>query len=166
MSKRKPYRGPKYQPGIIGAGLVLSRINNRGEDNAALRDDQQVDLGNGYRLALLNLTHGTASRESWDCVVCALNIALTLAESVFQHQHEDDIVKALDGAFRANIRFRTTGNFRLDGTALNDAKFALEVHAEQLKLAHKKEILAAMATVRERIKSGHVYTSEVQNENG
>lgn len=155
----KKYRGPKFFPGTIGAGVVLNRIGARFENNNPLRDDQQTDLGNGYLLAMTNLTQGTASRESWECVVCALNCALCLAETVFDHQHEDDIVRALDGAFRANIRFRKTNNFRLDGEAMHDIQFALAIHGEQLKLAHRNEIVAALNTVRDRIDAGHVYTS-------
>lgn len=155
----KKYAGPKRS--FQGGGLLaLLRIEARAENSSPLREDQLSDLGNGYWLALTNLTQGNASEESWSCVVCALNIGLTLSETVFEFQYEQEFVDALDGAFRAKVRADRSGSkhFRLDGDALQNIKSALAIHDEQMKIAHRNEIVSSMNMVKQRIKDGNVYT--------
>lgn len=161
---KKP-RNKKYAPKrcFQGGGLLaLLRIEARAENSSPLRDDQLSDLCNGYWLAFTNLTLGNASEESWSCVVCALNIGLTLSETVFEYQYEQDFVKALDGAYRAKVRAERSNSesFRLDGEAMHSIKTALLIHDEQMQLAHRKELVAAMELVQSRIKEGNVYSVE------
>lgn len=160
MSKtKKPRKQYRPRPVANGGGLAaFARIYARGENASPLRDDQLTDLGAAYWVAMENLTSGSASEESWSCVVCSLNIAMALCESVFNGQHEEDIIAAMDGAFRAKIRSEKSGNFRLDGDAIQAINFALTLHDKQMQLAHRKEIVAALETVQRRVKEGNVYT--------
>lgn len=155
---RKKYVPKRNFPG--GGLLALLRIEARAENASPLRDDQLSDLGNGYWLAYTNLVMGNASEESWSCVVCALNIGLALDETVFDFKCEQEFVKALDGAFTAKIRAERhkSNSFRLDGQAMTDIKAALTIHDEQMRQAHRKEIVAAMELVQARIAAGNVYT--------
>lgn len=156
----KAKRTKKYRPKPVtqfGGFVALDRIGARGEAASCLRDDQQTDLGVAYWLSLENLARGSADEDHWSCVVCALNIGMALAETVVGEEYEQDFVKALDGLFRAKIRSKKSGNFRLDGEGLRDVKFALECHDAQMKLVSKRELVAAMALVRKRIDEGNVY---------
>jgi len=156
----KAKRTKKYRPKPVhqAGGLVaLEQIGARGEAASCLRDDQQTDLGVAYWLSLENLARGSADEEHWSCVVCAINIGMALAETVIGEEYEEDFVRALDGLFRAKIRSKTSGNFRLDGEALRDVKYALEAHDAQIKLVTKRELVAAMELVRKRIDEGNVY---------
>lgn len=159
---KKP-RSKKYtpKPCLIGGGLrALLKIEDRAVAASPMCDDQLTDLAGGYMLALTNLAIGNASEESWECVVCAINIGMALAETTFEGQYIDEFVTALDGLFRAKLRSAKTGNFRLDGEALQAVKIAIAVHDEQLKLAHRKEVIAALRTVQKRVAEGNVYTAE------
>lgn len=159
----KAKRKKKYHPRPVhqAGGLVaLAQIGARGELASCLRDDQQTDLGVAYWLSLENLARGSADEEHWSCVVCALNIGMALSETVIGQEYEPDFVKALDGLFRAKIRSKRTGNFRLDGDALRDVKLALEIHDAQVKEVTKAELTAALHTVRKRIDEGNVYREE------
>lgn len=161
----KAKRTKKYRPKPVhqAGGLVaLAQIGARGEASACLRGDQQTDLGVAYWLSLENLARGSADEEHWSCVVCALNIGMALAETVIGEEYEQDFVKALDGLFRAKIRSKTSGNFRLDGEGLRDVKYALECHDAQIKLVSKRELVTAMALVRKRIDEGNVYREECE----
>lgn len=156
----KPKRTKKYRPKPVhqAGGLVaLEQIGARGEAASCLRDDQQTDLGVAYWLSLENLARGSADEEHWSCVVCAINIGMALAETVIGEEYEEDFVRALDGLFRAKIRSKRTGNFRLDGEALRDVKHAMTVHDEQMKHVTKREFCDAMALVQKRIAEGNVY---------
>lgn len=164
MSKPKPKRNKKYQPraprpnqqfgGLTAAAMAYAR----GENAAPLRQDQATDIGVAYWLAYENLRAGSASEESWSILSCALNVALVLAETGIGADHEQDLVLALDGAFRAKLRSEKSNNFRLDGDALRDIEHALKVHDAQMQLATRAEVSAAMNTIHKRMAAGNVYT--------
>lgn len=156
-------RNKKYRPKPVhmAGGLVaLAHVGARGEAAACLRPDQQTDLGAAYWLSIDNLACGSADEEHWSCVVCATNIGMALSETVLGAEYEEDFVRALDGLFRAKIRSKTSGNFRLDGEALRDVKYCLSIHDEQIKQVSKRELVTAMELVRARINDGNVYTDD------
>lgn len=165
MSKQKPKRNKAYKPKRIfpGGGLsALLRIEDRAIVNSPLNDDQQTDLNSAYWMAFTNMTVGNASEESWSCMVCALNIGMALCEAGIGAEYEQDFVAALDGAFRVKVRSTKTGSFRLDGEAIQAIKHALAIHDEQVRIAQRGEIVAALHTVRARIDAGNVYTMEAE----
>jgi hypothetical protein len=85
---------------------------------------------------------------------------MALAEAGIGEEYEQDIVKALDGAFRAKIRSGKSGSFRLDGEALQAIELALRVHDQQMEIATRAEITEAMTLVARRIEEGNVYTAQ------
>lgn len=156
---KKP-RHKKYVPKPVarhGGLIAIAMAHARGQDAAPLRHDQLSDLGIAYWISLDNLRAGDANEECWSCVTCALNIGMVLSERGIGPEHEQAFVHALDGAFRAKRRSARTGNFRLDGQALTDIEAAFHIHDQQMTLATRAEIGAAMATVRQRIDAGNVY---------
>jgi len=160
MKKR---RDKKYvpKPALPGGGLhALVRLQIRHEDNSPLTKEQLGDLGLAYHLSLDGLLYGEADEENWSCVVCSINIATALAEMGIGENCEDDFVRALDGLFRAKIRSKRTGSFRLDGDAIQDVKAALALHDQQMQVATKYAVMEALRTVQLRVKEGNVYTME------
>lgn len=156
---KKP-RNKKYRPRPVapaGGLIAIDRCFARGQSAAPLAADQLADLGLAYWLSLEQLRTGDATEEAWSCVVAALNIAMALAEADIGAEHEQAIVRALDGAFRAKVRSGKTGNFRLDGDAMRDIEAALTVHDGQMELATQGETVAALQLVRRRIDEGNVY---------
>lgn len=160
MTKPKKPRNKKYQPKPVAqhGGLVaIAMCHARGENASTLKPDQVTDLGVAYWLSFENLRAGDANEESWSCVACALNVALVLSEKGIGAEHEQQLVAALDGTFRAKIRSAKTGNFRLDGDALRDIEIALQIHDQQMAIAKRWEITAAMNTIYKRLNDGNVY---------
>ena len=160
MSRQKPARNKKYspRPAHIGGGLhAVALCHARFENKSPLHGSQLTDLGAAYWLAFDGPTSGRASEEQWSCVVCALNIALTLAEVGIGAECEPDIVLAMDGAYRAKIRSARTGNYRLDGDAMTAITTALHWHDQQMQVARRSEVVAALATVQRRVQQGNVY---------
>lgn len=156
---KKP-RNKKYRPRPVaqaGDLIAIDRCIARGQSAAPLAADQLADLGLAYWLSLEQLRTGDATEEAWSCVVAALNIAMALAETDIGAEHEQAIVRALDGAFRAKVRSAKTGNFRLDGDAMRDIEAALTIHDGQMELATQGETVAALQLVRRRIDEGNVY---------
>lgn len=162
MKRRtKKYSGPKRN--FSGGGLLaLLKVDARGIDASPLREDQISDLGRNYWLSFTNLTQGSASFESWENCVGSLNMGLVLAEKVFDGQGEQEIVAALDGLFKAKLRGDKTGRYRLDGEGIQAVREALELHDQQMKLAHRREIVDSIATVKKRVAEGNVYQVQAQ----
>jgi hypothetical protein len=159
MSTKKP-RNKKYRPKPVaqhGGLLAIAMCHARGENASTLKSDQVTDLGVAYWLSFENLRAGDANEESWSCVSCALNVALILAEKDIGAEYEADIVKALDGLFRAQVRSQRAGNWRLDGDALRDVERALQVHDQQMQIAKRWEVTEAMNTIYKRLAAGNVY---------
>lgn len=153
-------RNKKYKPKPIhshGGLVAVANAMARGEAASCLRPDQQTDLGAAYWLSIDNLAIGSADEEHWSCVVCATNIGMALSETIIGAEYEPDFVRALDGLFRAKVRSKKSGNFRLDGEALRDVKYVMEIHDEQLRHVSKRELVTAMELVRQRINDGNVY---------
>lgn len=159
MSKsKKPRKKYKPKPVAQHGGLVaIAMCHARGENASKLKDDQLTDLGVAYWLSFENLRAGDANEESWSCVACALNVALVLCEKGIGAEYEQQLVAALDGTFRAKIRSTKTGKFRLDGDALRDIETALQIHDQQMEIAKRWEVTAAMNTIYKRLADGNVY---------
>lgn len=160
MSKPKKPRNKRYVPRPVSTGGGLTAIVNihqRGAEASPLNAEQLADLGLAYWLSLEQLRTGDASEEAWSCMVCALNVGLVLAELGVGAEYEEDLVLALDGAFRAKVRSAKTGTFRLDGEAMRDIEHGLSVHDAQMEAATRAQVTEAMRTVRKRIDQGNVY---------
>lgn len=160
MTKPKKPRNKKYTPKPVArhGGLVaIAMCHARGENASTLNDSQTTDLGLAYWLSFENLRSGDANEESWSCIACALNIGMVLCEQGIGAEHDQLIVRALDGTFRAKIRSKKSGNFRLDGEALRDIEEALQVHDQQMAIAKRWEVTRALNTVRAREAVGNVY---------
>jgi hypothetical protein len=156
---KKP-RNKKYRPKPVaqhGGLIAIAMCHARGENASTLKSDQVTDLGVAYWLSFENLRSGDANEESWSCVSCALNVALVLCEKGIGAEYEQDLVKALDGLFRAQMRSKRAGNWRLDGEALRDVERALQVHDQQMQIAKRWEVTDAMNTIYKRLATGNVY---------
>lgn len=164
MTKPKKPRNKVYRPRPVtqhGGLVAIAMCHARGENASTLKDDQLSDLGLAYWLSFDNLRAGDANEEAWSCVACALNVGLILAEKGIGAEHEQTLMTALDGTFRAKIRSAKTGNFRLDGEALRDIETALQIHDQQMAIAKRWEVTEAMKTIYKRLAEGNVYRAAV-----
>jgi hypothetical protein len=160
MTKPRKPRNKAYKPKPVtqhGGLVAIAMCHARGENASVLKADQVTDIGVAYWLSFENLRVGTANEESWSCLACALNVGMVLAEKGIGAEYEPDIVRALDGLFRAKIRSKKSGNFRLDGEALRDIEHALQIHDQQMAISKRWEVTEAMNTIYKRLADGNVY---------
>lgn len=122
-----------------------------------INDLAYTELGIANHGALKSMVAGTGTEDDWNTVVCCLNTALVLCENDIGKEYEQDVVKALDGAFRAKLRADKTGKWGFDGPALNAINYAFELHDEQMKIATQMEVVAALIEVKRRVDAGIVY---------
>jgi hypothetical protein len=152
--------GKRYVPRPINpnGGLgIIAAFNVAIEDNQPLDPHAMTDLGIAYWASFHVLLHGRSLEENWCTLVCALNVALVLAERGHGKEFEPYIITALDGAFRCKMRADRLHVWRLDGAAITAIREALEVHDEQVQLATKEDLRLALQEVRDRINGGNVY---------
>lgn len=160
MTKPRKLRSKKYSPkpvALHGGLIAIAKCHARGQDASPLKADQTTDIGLAYWLSFENLRTGAATEEAWSCIACALNVGMVLSEKDIGKAYEPLLVKALDGLFRAQVRSKKAGNWRLDGEALRDVEEALQVHDQQMAIATRAEVTAAMNTIHARLAAGNVY---------
>ncbi|MDR5801181.1 hypothetical protein [Caballeronia sp. LZ001] len=118
---------------------------------------QTTDLGIAYHVALDEMLKGRGNEEHWSTVVCALNITLVLTERGYGAAFMPTAKAALDGAVRARDRARKCGKWGFDGDAISDVRYAIALHDEQMRVATKAVVLAALAEVHRRIDAGEAF---------
>lgn len=154
--KRNKRYAPKYDSNNGNAARVLQLLQSV-DNSMPIPPLRMTDLGIAFWAAFHQMLHGSAREEDWTTVTVSLNVALILAEKIFQNDHVPYIVKALDGAMRSKLRAKGLNVWRYDGTAICAIREALEIHDEQIKIATQAEIHAAFNEVLRRRLTGHVY---------
>ncbi|MGB6054630.1 MAG: hypothetical protein WBG17_05260 [Burkholderiaceae bacterium] len=153
--RRKQHRPRRIDP--AGGLSVFLRMQDRAENARPIGNDARTDLQLAYWISFHAMTQGASSEEHWSVVAVSLNVALILTEHGFGREYEPYVIKALDAAFRAHQRGQRTGAWRYDGEGINAVRDALELHDEQLALATKDQVRAALAEVNRRVDAGDVY---------
>jgi hypothetical protein len=155
-------RHRKHQPVLAMSGLdLLAAKRAAAQDALPITEEDQTDLSLAYRLSFEMMLTGDSTEEHWSTVVCSLNTALVLAERTAGTNHEEYLVRALDGAWRARERAQKTGVWRFDGPAINDIRIAFEIHEEQIQFCNRQQIRAALQEVSDRIVRGNTYREVV-----
>lgn len=162
VNAKKPRR--KYKKNGALTRLVQSRLSAEQRQlllerirTEPIPGSQQSDINVAYTVSLKNLVEGGGTDYDWANVVVSLNIAMILVEAGLGPEYEDDIVAALDGMFRMQLRAKRFGKWIFDGTALQAVNRALEVHEAQLELATHQQVIDAKQVMHQRISSGNVY---------
>ncbi|MEM5371336.1 hypothetical protein V4C53_35625 [Paraburkholderia azotifigens] len=149
-ANKKPRR--KYRPRAANVLSAFDAISRK----LPMNNGQRLDLGIAYHVALDEMIHGRGTEVHWSTVVCALNIALLLAEQGYGANHLGIIKAALDGAVRSRKRAELIGRWGFDGDALVDVKIALETHDSQMAIVSQAEIRAVLSEMHKRIDNGNV----------
>lgn len=153
--RRKAYR-PRPVSGIGGIAAIAKR-----QDAQALQVPMDLDQVTGiecsYRMAFEQMTHGAATEENWAMVTFSLNMAIVLADQGLGKEYAAKIAAALEGANRARLRGAKTGRYGLDGPAITAICEAFAVHDEQIRIATKAEVQAAIDEMHRRMDAGICY---------
>lgn len=152
MSKNKKPR-KAYRPRMSSNTSGLDVLDRR----TPMDKGQTTSLGIAYYVAFDEMLHGRGTEEHWSTVVCALNIALVIAETGPGLISIGTIKSALDGAVRARDRARKVGKWGFDGDAVIDIRIALDVHHAQMATVTKATVLKAIAEMHRRIDAGTVF---------
>lgn len=153
-------RSKKYRPrpvSVLGGLSIIDRKRQIAELSQKLDSDQMTDLSLAFRQSLANMVGGYANEQQWSTCVGSLNIAMILVERGFGKEYEADVVRALDGAFRAKVRAHQGKGWGFDGEAIQAIKYAYEIHEAQIELATRADFIDAISEVHRRMEQGIVY---------
>lgn len=107
--------------------------------------DEVVRMLATNHAALLEITRGEGTVETWRTVTGALNMAAVLDEQVYECAYQDELSEALRAHGRCGVRYWNGGKFGYSGPDLQSVNYAFQVHDEQIRKATLREIDLAVA---------------------
>lgn len=144
----------------VGGLITFDKMIDRTLDNQPLKPDAIKDLMRIHWISFSNLTTADKPTETdLAHVATPLNCGMILCEmGIGDHEDEQTFQNALDWLFRAQLRGKQTGQWRLDGPAIEAIRQAFDLVDQQIAIATRGELRKAFLTIDERIAQGHVYT--------
>lgn len=115
-----------------------------------LAADQQRDLGIAYHASLQALISGHGTEQAWATLACAHNVATQLAEQGIRADALPTIKLAQAALLRSRERGRRTGRWGFDGDGLRLVMAVSIIHDDQISLATRSQIVAAIEAVRQK----------------
>jgi len=119
-----------------------------------LAEDQQRDICIAYRASLQALLRGHGTEQAWSTLACSFNIALILAEQGIAAATIPTIKLAQEALLRVQKRALLRGKWAFDSEGIRVVLAAANIHDEQLEIAARGQIVAALNEVHRRIEEG------------
>ena len=119
--------------------------------------EQARDLNLAYRVSLQALLRGSGTEQAWSTLAVAFNITLLLAENGIRQNSIETIKLAQLALMRAHERAKRTGQWAFDGDGARVILATANIHDQQLDLASKAQIMAALVEVNRRVMVGEVF---------
>jgi hypothetical protein len=118
--------------------------------------EQARDLGIAYHASLQAILNGKGTEQAWGTLACALNIALILCEQGIGEDHTPTIKQAQASLMNCRERAQRANKWGFNGDEARAIMRAFAIHDEQIALANKGQIVAALKEVHRRIEIGEV----------
>ena len=112
------------------------------------------DFSRHYRAALLAFTNGIGSRQHWQTLADALNVARKLCEDGTGSEYTDDVIKAQFAVKSCLYRYRDSGRWGLSGDELNSVKRGLNIADAQYEISSPLHLRTAMRNVIKSVAMG------------
>lgn len=143
MSKRKPYRGPKY----VASNPMVTFFGGMSDTHAPhLQSTQLVN-----HAAMQAMTQGRGDKDQWDRLVGAINIAIVMCEQGIGPEFREPLVAACEALLQCGVRSVKTGRFLFTGDELQAMNEALDCHDAQLTNIRAIDVDRAAAEVIRRL---------------
>lgn len=143
MSKRKPYRGPKY----VAKNPMVTFFGGMSDTHASHL--QATRLVN--HAAMQAMTQGRGDKEQWDRLVGAVNIAIVMCEQGIGPEYREQFVAAFNALLEVGKRSVKTGRFVFTGDELHALNECLDCHDAQLMNIRAIDVDRAAAEVIRRL---------------
>lgn len=143
----KPKRDKKHRPRAVHnpVDFILSGLKR-------VDGELQTDLNARNHAAMQALVQGRGTRDSWDQLVGAINMANVLCEQGIGNEYRDQMLAGRDALAQVRVRYDERGVFVFKADEMQAVNLALEVHDAQLEAARVVDIERAGAEVLRRIR--------------
>ncbi|NVN99267.1 MAG: hypothetical protein HXX17_08085 [Geobacteraceae bacterium] len=122
---------------MYGSALTKLQIINHGAMNA--------------------MVTGKATKQDWDVVCTALNMAAVLADGGLGSEYLEAIKAAMKAHAESGRRYLAIGKFGFSGQELNAVNIGMDIHDAQLELATVEMLEKAHIEVAARIRRGQTH---------
>lgn len=132
--------------------LAIYRLTGR---NAAFTEAEQAEVMVTTRKSFQAMIDRTATREDFDQLATAVNVAMVAGEKIDQQVVEVSKL-GVEAMCRVLERHNKTGQWGLDGLAKAEIADALDIYEQMMALMTGGQAHDAMVEVMRRMQAGHV----------
>lgn len=144
MKRNKKYGGPKY----VARNVLTTIFGGMSGDHVEhLRTIQVIN-----HKALAEMAQGNGTREGWDRLVGAINMANVMCEQGIGNEFREATIAGRDALLQVGKRILMLDKVIMRGDELNAIREALECHDAQLENVRAIDIDRATKEVDRRIK--------------
>lgn len=155
MKKTKPKRKKAYKPKYVSVNPASTFFGGMSREHSDhLRITNLWNHG-----ALANLAKGEGTKEDWNRVVGAINIANVMCEQGIGNEFREKTIAARDALLALGKRGLRTGRFLFTGDELRAVNEGMACHDTQLENVRSIELDRAADEVERRVKHGINSTS-------
>lgn len=144
MKRNKKYAGPKY----VARNVLTTIFGGMSGDH--VQHLRVIQIRNHKALAEMAQGHGT--REGWDLLVGAINMANVMCEQGIGDEFRPVTIAARDALLEVGKRIMKLGKVIMRGDELNAIRAGLECHDAQLENVRAIDVERACQEVDRRIK--------------
>lgn len=154
---KKPRK--KYTPKYVARNPMATFFGGMSGEHA----DHLVKLNLLNHGALVNICHGSGTRDDWDRLVGAINMGNILCERGIGDEYRQDMIAARDALCECGKRIVKTGRVLFTGDELRAINAGMAAHDAQLENVRAIDIDQAAAEVIRRVRHG-INTTNVRAE--
>lgn len=150
--RNKKYQGPKY----VARNVLTTVFGGMGGDHA--EHLRLIQIRN--HKALADMAQGAGTREGWDLLVGAINMANVMCEQGIGDEFRQTTIAARDALLEVGKRIIKLDRVIMKGDELNAIREALECHDAQLENIRAIDVERASREVDRRVRH-HINSTSV-----
>ncbi len=154
--RNKKYQGPKY----VAKNVIATVFG--GMASTHIHHLRELQIKN--HMAMAEMAQGRGTREQWNMIVGAINIANVMCEMGCGNEYRNDMMAARDALLAVGLRAaKNDDRFLFKGDELKAINLGLEIHDLQLENSRAVDVDRAAMEVERRIRN-HINTNSVVKE--
>jgi len=155
---KKP-RNKKYRPKYVARNVLSTIFGGMSGDHAEHLRTIQIRS----HKALADMAQGNGTREGWDLLVGAINMANVMCEQGIGNEFRQQTIAARDALLEVGKRIVKLNRVIMKGDELNAIREALECHDAQLENVRAIDVERASREVDRRVRY-HINSTSVVRE--
>lgn len=148
MAKLKPKRDKKYRPKYVARNPMHTFFGGMSGAHA----EEATELMTKNSLAMQAMVRGVATRENWNQLTGAINMAAVMCEQGVGPEYRWDVLAARDAMLEVGKRAMPTDRFIFKGDEMRVLNEFMSIHEAQISAVRAIDIDRAAAEVIRRVR--------------